>query len=650
MPEASHEAVATNLSPRLWDPAVVGLLRTPLSLTLALTGLLIYWASSRRWHSKLSMQTNSGAPTSTLQLKSSLPGASSRSELKAALTSCRGAFIGVGLFSGLSNVLMLTGSFFMLEIYDRVLPSHSVPTLVGLALLAGGLFAAQGVLDLIRGRLQVRIGASLDEALSARVYNAIVRLPLKTGNRSDGNQPLRDLDAIRSFLSGLGPTALFDMPWMALYVGIIFVFHPILGFTALGGAVILVILTILTEVFIREPTKAATGAAITRNGLAESSRRNAEVLMAMGMAGRMENRWSEANRSCTASQQRVSDVAGGLGSLSKVLRMVLQSAMLGIGAYLVIHQEATAGIIIAASILSARALAPVDLAIANWRGFVAARQGWQRLNKLLELLPVQPVPMQLPAPKNKLSVEGASVVPPGDTRVVVQDVSLDLRSGQGVGVLGPSASGKSSLARMLVGAWQPVRGKIRLDGASLDQWSSEALGRHVGYLPQDVELFAGTVAQNIARFDPDADPIAIFTAAQAAGVHDLIVNLRDGYETQIGEQGSALSAGQQQRIALARALYGDPFLVVLDEPNSNLDAEGEAALTNAILGVRARGGIVVVIAHRPSAIAGVDQLLVLAQGRAQAFGPKDEVLSKLVRPAPPVPPLKAVPDGVGASS
>ena len=621
-----------------------------MSLTLGLTGLLFYWASSRRWHSNLSMQTNSSAPTSTLQLKSPLPGASSRSELKAALTSCRGAFIGVGLFSGLSNVLMLTGSFFMLEIYDRVLPSHSVPTLVGLALLAGGLFAAQGVLDLIRGRLQVRIGASLDEALSARVYNAIVRLPLKTGNRSDGNQPLRDLDAIRSFLSGLGPTALFDMPWMGLYVGIIFVFHPILGFTALGGAIILVILTILTEVLIREPTKVANRASMSCNGLAESSRRNAEVLMAMGMAGRMENRWSEANRSCMASQQRVSDVAGGLGSLSKVLRMMLQSAMLGIGAYLVIHQEATAGIIIAASILSARALAPVDLAIANWRGFVAARQGWQRLNKLLDLLPVQTVPMQLPVPRNKLSVEGVSVVPPGDTRVVVQDVSLDLRSGQGVGVLGPSASGKSSLARMLVGAWQPVRGKIRLDGASLDQWSSEALGRHVGYLPQDVELFAGTAAQNIARFDPDADPKAILGAAQAAGVHDLIVNLRDGYETQIGEQGSALSAGQQQRIALARALYGDPFLVVLDEPNSNLDAEGEAALTQAILGVRARGGIVVVIAHRPSAIAGVDQLLVLAQGRAQAFGPKDEVLSKLVRPAPPVPPLKAVPDGAGASS
>ena len=584
------------------------------------------------------------------QLKSTLPGASPRSELKAALTSCRGAFLGIGLFSGTINILMLTGAFFMLQIYDRVLPSRSVPTLVGLALLAGGLFVAQGVLDLIRGRLLIRIGASLHEALSARVYKVIVCLPLKTGNRSDGNQPLRDLDAIRSFLSGLGPTALFDMPWMPLYLGIIFAFHPILGFTALGGAIILVILTILAEVLIREPTKAATGASMIRNGLAETSRRNAEVLMAMGMAGRMENRWSEANQSYMASQQRVSDVTGGLGAFSKVLRMMLQSAMIGIGAYLVIHQEATAGIIIAGSILTARALAPVDLAIANWRGFVAARQAWQRLNKLLTLLPAQNAPMQLPVPRNRLSVESVCAAPPGGTRVVVQDVSLDLRSGQGVGIVGPSASGKSSLARMLVGVWQPVRGKIRLDGASLDQWSSEALGRHVGYLPQDVELFAGTVAQNIARFDPDADPKAILAAAEAAGVHDLIVNLRDGYETQIGEQGSALSAGQQQRIALARALYGDPFLVVLDEPNSNLDAEGEAALTQAILGIRARGGIVVVIAHRPSAIAGVDLLLVLAQGRAQAFGPKGEVLSKLVRPSPPVPPLKVVPEAEGAIS
>jgi ATP-binding cassette subfamily C protein len=287
-------------------------------------------------------------------------------------------------------------------------------------------------------------------------------------------------------------------------------------------------------------------------------------------------------------------------------------------------------------------LAPADLAIANWKGFVMARQSWQRLDQLLKLLPEQSAPMALPTPKSCVTVEGASVAPPGATRTVVQDVSFELKGGQGLGIIGPSASGKSSLARMLVGVWQPARGNVRIDGAALDQWLSEALGRHIGYLPQDVVLFTGTVAENISRFDPQPDPEAILAAARAAGVHELIVALANGYETQIGERGSALSAGQQQRLALARALYGDPFLVVLDEPNSNLDAEGEAALTQAILGVRGRGGIVVVIAHRSSAIAGVDTLLVMSQGRTQAFGRKDEVLARMVRPAAPPIPFKNV--------
>jgi ATP-binding cassette subfamily C protein len=543
------------------------------------------------------------------------------------------------------NILMLTGSFFMLEIYDRVLPSRSVPTLVGLAILAGALFIFQGIIDFIRGRILVRIGASLDDALNGRVFDAIVRLPLKVGNRSDGLQSLRDLDAVRSFLSSLGPTALFDLPWIPLYLGICFAFHFWIGMTALAGAIVLVALTLLTEILTREPTKATTAFAMARNGLAETSRRNAEVLMAMGMAGRMRERWSDANQKYMASQRRASDVAGGLGSIVKVLRMMLQSAVLGVGAYLVIHQEATAGIIIAGSILAARALAPVDLAIANWRGFVAARQSWARLTKLLAVLPAQNAPMALARPANTVVVENASVAPPGVQKIVVQDVSFALKSGSGLGIIGPSASGKSSLARVLVGVWQLARGKICLDGAALDQWSLEAIGRYVGYLPQDVELIAGTVAENIARFEPDADSDDIIAAARAAGVHDLIVNLASGYETQIGEQGAALSAGQQQRIALARALYGNPFLVVLDEPNSNLDAEGEGALTQAILGVRSRGGIVVVVAHRASALASVDYVLVMSQGRAQAFGPKDEVLSKLVRREPPaLGALKVVPE------
>ena len=574
-----------------------------------------------------------------------------RSELAAALASCRGAFVATGLISGMSNVLMLTGAMFMLEVYDRVLPSRSVPTLIGIAILAGGLYMVQGLIDLIRGRLLVRIGSALDEAVSGRVFDTILRLPMKAARASDGLQPLRDLDSVRSFLSGLGPIALFDLPWLPLYIGICYVLHPWLGYTALGGAIILAALTLLTEVLTRRPTKAAASFAAARSELAQAGHRNAEAIVAMGMAGRMVHRWAEANRQYMAGQLGASDVVGGLGAVSKVLRMVLQSAVLGVGAFLVIRQDATGGIIIAGSILAARALAPVDLAIAHWKAFAACRQSWGRLNKLLALLPPEQAPMLLPAPREKLTVEGASGAPPGSSKLILQDVSFKLERGSGLGVIGPTGSGKSSLARLLVGVWQPVRGKVRLDGCTFDQWSSEVLGTHIGYLPQDVELLSGTVAQNIARFEPDADPQAIVAAAKAAGVHDLIIELGEGYETHVGERGETLSAGQAQRIALARALYRDPFLVILDEPNSNLDAAGDEALTRAILGIRARGGIVVVIAHRPSAIAGVDLVLVLKQGRVQAFGPKDEILSKVLQRDAPAPrPLKVVSDMGGASS
>ncbi len=573
------------------------------------------------------------------------------SELGAALASCRGAFVATGLISGMSNVLMLTGAMFMLEIYDRVLPSRSVPTLVGIAILAGGLYVVQGILDLIRSRLLVRVGSALDEAVSGRVFDTILRLPMKVAKVNDGLQPLRDLDSVRSFLSGLGPSALFDLPWLPFYIGICYLLHPWLGYTALGGAIILVALTLLTEVLTRRPTKAAARFAASRSELAQAGHRNAEAIVAMGMVGRMVHRWAEANRQYMAGQWSASDVVGGLGAVSKVLRLLLQSAMLGVGAFLVIHQEATGGIIIAGSILAARALAPVDLAIAHWKAFAACRQSWQRLNKLLALLPPQQMPMLLPAPREKLTVESASTAPPASTKLVLQDISFKLERGSGLGVIGPTGSGKSSLARLLVGVWQPARGKVRLDGCTFDQWSSEVLGAHIGYLPQDVELLGGTVAQNIARFEPKADPQAIVAAAKAAGVHDLIIELGEGYETQVGERGETLSAGQAQRIALARALYRDPFLIVLDEPNSNLDAAGDEALTRAILGIRARGGIVVVIAHRPSAIAGVDVVLVLKQGRMQAFGPKDEILSKVLQRDAPAPrPLKVVSDIGGSAS
>ncbi|MGB8186596.1 MAG: type I secretion system permease/ATPase [Pseudolabrys sp.] len=574
-----------------------------------------------------------------------------RSELAEALAACRGAFYGTALISGMSNILMLTGAMFMLEIYDRVLPSRSMPTLVGLLVLAAALFTALGILDAIRGRILVRIGGALDETLSGRVYDTLMRLPLRVGARSDGTQPLRDLDAVRSYLSGLGPVALFDLPWIPLYLAICFAFHPLIGFAALAGAIILIVLTLLTEVLMRAPARAATEAAVARNGLAEASRRNAEALVAMGMAGHIAARWSEANRQYMRSQQEASDLGGGLGAISKVLRMMLQSGVLAVGAYLVIHQEASAGIIIAGSILSARALAPVDLAIANWKGFVAARQSWQRLNRLLTMSPARLAPMQLQTPVQRLTVEAVSASPPGVPKVVVQDITFELEAGQGLGIIGPSGSGKSSLVRLLVGVWQPVRGNVRLDGAALDQWASDALGRHIGYLPQDVELLAGTVAENIARFEPNPDTEAVIAAAKAVGVHDLIVRLPGGYDTPIGEQGSALSAGQAQRVALARAVYRDPFLVVLDEPNSNLDSEGEEALTRAILGVRERMGIVIVVAHRPSAIAGVDRLLMMNQGKAQAIGPKDEVLSKVLQRPLAIPrPLKIVPESGSAGA
>jgi PrtD family type I secretion system ABC transporter len=568
-----------------------------------------------------------------------------RSELGEALRACRSAFIGVGVMSCIINLLYLTGSIFMLEVYDRVLPSRSVPTLVGLVVLAGGLYIAQGVLDLIRGRILGRIGTALDEALNNRVFDTVVRLPLVVGGRNEGLQPLRDLDNVRAFLGSMGPSAFFDLPWLPLYLAICFAFHVLIGVTALIGAMILMTLTLITEYLSRDPAREAMGLAARRNDLAASSRRNAEVLVAMGMAGRLTKRWSEANERYLAGNQRASDVAGGLGAIAKVMRMMLQSAVLAVGAYLVIHQEATAGIIIAGSILSARALAPVDLAIAHWKGFVAARQSWKRLNRLLEQMPARPAQTLLQTPASRLSVENVSIVPPGDQKVIVQEVSFALAAGNGLGVIGPSGSGKSSLVRALVGVWQPFRGKVRLDGAALDQWSSDVLGRHIGYLPQDVELFAGTVAQNICRFDPDAVSDNIIAAAKEAGVHDMVIKMRDGYNTEVGELGHALSAGQAQRVALARALYGNPFLIVLDEPNSNLDTEGDEALTRAVRGARERGAIVVVVAHRPIGIEGVDQILVLKDGRMQAFGPKETVLAQVLQPrVVPPSPIKIVSD------
>ncbi len=541
----------------------------------------------------------------------------------------RSAFIGVGLFSALINLLMLSGSMFMLQVYDRVLPSKSVPTLIGLSLIFLGLYAFQAVLDLIRTRVLVRIGSAFDESLSERVFGAVLKLPLRGARAADALQPVRDLDTVRTFLTGLGPTALFDLPWMPLYLALCFAFNFYIGLAATVGAVVIVTLTVITEITSRGPIRDVAKFSAARSVFAESSRAHSEVLHALGMTGRMGARWREANTQYSDAQQRVSDVTGGLGSIAKVLRLILQSAVLGVGAYLVIQNEATAGIIIASSIITARALAPVDIAIANWKAFGAARQSWHRLNGLLAALPVEPDVLQLPKPAASLSVENIAVVPPGSKKTVVQGISFNLEAGSALGIVGPSGSGKSSLVRALLGVWPASFGTVRLDGAELSQWSRDSLGRHLGYLPQDVSLCDGTVAENISRFETDPSPDAIIAAAKAAGVHDLILGLPNGYETAIGERGEILSAGYRQRIGLARALYGDPFLVILDEPNSNLDMEGEMALAKAILGVCERRGIVIVIAHRPNVLSTVDLVLTLVNGQTRAFGKRDEVLTPM---------------------
>jgi len=553
------------------------------------------------------------------------------SSLRRALRECRVALIGVGVLSGLLNCLFLTGPLFMLEVYDRVLPSRSLPTLFALLAIVAFLYATLGLLDLIRGRILARVGAYVDSAANRSTFAGLVRASSSTNG--DPLQPMHDLDQIRAFLSGAGPGALYDLPWMPLYLIVCFAFHFWIGVAALAGALVLVLLTLLTDLLSRRPARAAMDAGGQRNALALASRHNREVAQAMGMEARLGEVWTARNRDFVIAQLRCSDVAGAFGAVSRVSRYFLQSAVLGLGAYLFIGNEVTGGVIVASSILVSRALAPVELSIANWRGFIAARQAWKRLDSLLNAARMQVEPMQLPRPVAHLSVDALSVQPPGARAPVIQNVNFTLEAGNALAIVGASAAGKSSLARALVGVWLPQQGTIRLDGATLDRWSPEALGRDIGYLPQDVELFAGTVAANISRFDAEPDAGAIIAAAQSANVHDMILKLPAGYDTEIGEGGAALSAGQRQRIALARALYRDPFLVVLDEPNSNLDSEGDTALTNAIMKVRARGGIAIVIAHRASALAGCDLVLMAANGTTHVLGRKEEVLRK-VRPHP----------------
>ena len=566
---------------------------------------------------------------------------STGSVVKTALADCRKSFRGVALFSAVVNLLMLAGPLYMLQVYDRVLSARSVPTLVALTIFLIGAYLFQGVLDIIRARVVVRGAALLDQHLDLDVHRAMVRLG--AGARGEQPQPLRDLDQIRSFLTGPGPIAIVDLPWIPIFLFVCFLIHPWLGLASVAGALVLCVVTLMTERMSRAPAQVLAREGAQRAGMAESSRRSSETILAMGMTPAMAARWSQANGRYLGALWQVTDVVNALGSVSKMVRLLLQSLILGLGAYLVIRGQLAAGAMIAASIMMGRALAPIETAIANWRSFVGARQGAHRLSETLALTG-QPAPAtSLPAPRATLAAESVAVFVPGREKPVVAQVNFALNSGEAVGVIGPSGSGKTTLIRALVGAWPIGAGSVRIDGAALNQWNPNELGRNVGYMAQSVELFDGTVADNIARMEMEPNSAAIISAARAAGAHEMITQLPGGYDARVGDGGTALSAGQRQRIALARALYRDPFLIVLDEPNANLDSEGDVALQTALRDAKQRGAIVVLVAHRPSALAECDKVLYLANGVQQAFGPRDDVLRKvLVRSAQSPAPLRVV--------
>ena len=557
------------------------------------------------------------------------PGAGSH-EIRKALTFLWSLLGGIAIVSGFINLLYLTGPLFMLQVYDRVLASHSVPTLI--ALSVGGLFlyCVQGVLDYIRGLVVSRAGTDFHEHLSSRLFQVIAALPMTAARgAADGMQAMRDLDAVRAFISGTGPAAFLDLPWMPVYLLLIYLLNPLLAYVTVIGAVFLALLTIGADSVTVRLNSEAAQANSRRSLLAEAGHRNAEIVKAMGLGKRLGAAFSDANAAYLTKQQTMTDKSNGLATLTRIFRLIMQSGILAMGAYSVLRGDMSAGAIIAASITSTRALAPLEGVIAHWKGFVAARKGIERLELLFSRVPVRTKTMTLPAPKRHLSVSGLYVGPPGIDAAILKNISFEVEAGQALGVIGASAAGKSTLARAIAGVWTPLAGDIRLDGARLEQWDDEERGRFTGYLPQDVELFEGTIAQNIARFDPHATPQMIIDAATAANVHMMIIGMDKGYETAIGENGAILSAGQRQRIGLARALYDNPFLVVLDEPNSNLDADGETALSAAILSIKQRGGIVVLIAHRSSAIANVDLIAVIEAGKLRAFGPKDDILRSL---------------------
>lgn len=541
----------------------------------------------------------------------------------------RRTFLVIGVFSFFINLLLLTAPLYMLKLFDRVLSSRNDATLYALTVIAVLMLMVMGLLETIRSRVLVRVGARLDDRLANRVFSATFRKSLSAAE-VDRGQALRDLDGLRQFLTSSAPFALFDAPGTPVFLLLIFVFHPLLGVIALVGALLLFGLALANELRTRPKLDEAGRHSAEASLFAQTSLRNADAIQAMGMMPALQRRWRARHESALSLQAVASDRAGTIMAMSKALRMVIQIAMLATGALLAMSQIITPGVMIAASIIMGRALAPVEQAIGNWRNVVSARQSYNRLQELLQELPNLPTRMRLPDPIGQVTADRLVGVPPGAQVAALKGVSFEIEAGEAVGVIGPTGAGKSTLARLLVGIWPPYGGHLRLDGADMGNWASEELGRFIGYLPQDVELFGGTVSENISRFDDEPDPQEVVAAARLAGVHDMILHLPDGYDFLIGEGGRRLSGGQRQRIALARALYREPPLVVLDEPNSNLDADGDRALGDAIRALKEMGKTVIVMAHRPSAISAVDKLIMLRDGQLEAFGQKDEVLKKVV--------------------
>jgi len=554
-----------------------------------------------------------------------------RDELDATRADQRGLLIAVVAFSVFVNLLMLTGPLYMLQVYDRVLGSRSEATLVALSVLVTFLFLAMGVLDHARGRVMARIGARIQDRLDRRVFSAALkRLTLHPGD-AVALAAQRDLEAIQRLWASPVLLAVFDIPWTPFFIAAIFVFHPWLGWLAVAGGAVLVIVTLLNQRMTAGPVMRTTATAMRAEMMSDAIKQESEAVQALGMTGSAFDRWQAARAQAMEQAMAAGDLAGTFGSVTKTFRMFLQSAMLGLGAWLVLRGELSPGAMIAGSILMGRALAPIEQAVGQWVVVTRAQEARVRLAELLTRIPAEPARTALPRPKAELEAINLTVVPPGEAQAVLRMVSFKLEPGQALGVIGPSGAGKSSLARALIGVWRPAGGKVRLDGATLDQYDPDVLGSYIGYLPQRITLFDGTIAQNIARLQDKPDAAMVVAAAKKAAAHDMIVKLPDGYDTRVAALGGRLSGGQIQRIGLARALFGDPVLLVLDEPNSNLDNDGSTALNLAIRAMKEAGRCVLIMAHRPAAIQECDLLLVLEDGTRRAFGPRDKVLREMVR-------------------